>query len=237
MRQTSLSVSTIMKQMTSLFILPLLVVTTTTLAQPIPQSIEVDVCVYTATPSGILAAIAVKREGRSVVIVEPSRWVGGMLGAGLKPWQDCPNYTATGGMTRRTAADSRAAGFRSTHLDRGDASRATARRAACSKHTNSRVTVRTPFAKTSEKLLHEHGIQVIMEHRIARCEMRGATIAAATFDLAPFDALGCPVPEPTTARQPASGGQDVHRRRLRRRFDGRSRRSVIAWAAKRRVRV
>ena len=64
------------------------------------RSVEVDVAVYAATPSGILAAIAVKREGRSVVIVEPSRWVGGMLGAGLKPIQDCPNVNATGGMTR-----------------------------------------------------------------------------------------------------------------------------------------
>ncbi|WP_145386250.1 FAD-dependent oxidoreductase [Stieleria neptunia] len=31
----------------------------------------VDVCVCGATPSGILAAIAVKRENRSVVVVEP----------------------------------------------------------------------------------------------------------------------------------------------------------------------
>src|SRR5690349_5086031 len=65
-----------------------------------PTSVEVDVAVYTATPSGIMAAIAVQREGRSVVIIEPSRWVGGVLGAGLKPIQDCPNFNATGGLTR-----------------------------------------------------------------------------------------------------------------------------------------
>lgn len=61
----------------------------------------VDVCVYTATPSGILAALAVKNAGKSVVIVEPGRWVGGILGAGIKPLQDCPNPAATGGMTRK----------------------------------------------------------------------------------------------------------------------------------------
>ena len=61
----------------------------------------VDVCVYTATPSGILAALAVKKAGKSVVIVEPGRWVGGILGAGIKPLQDCPNPAATGGMTRK----------------------------------------------------------------------------------------------------------------------------------------
>ena len=65
-----------------------------------PPEMDVDVCVYGATPSGILAAVAVKGEGHTVVILEPSRWVGGMLGAGLKPTQDCPNIHATGGLTR-----------------------------------------------------------------------------------------------------------------------------------------
>ena len=61
---------------------------------------EVEVCVYGATPSGIMAAAAAKRAGRTVVIVEPSRWVGGILGAGIKPLEDCPNPAATGGMTK-----------------------------------------------------------------------------------------------------------------------------------------
>ena len=61
---------------------------------------SVDVCVYGATPSGIMAAIAVKKGDKSVVIIEPSRWVGGILGAGIKPRNDCPNVEATGGMTR-----------------------------------------------------------------------------------------------------------------------------------------
>src|SRR5690606_30733064 len=42
----------------------------------------------------------VKREGKSVMIVEPGKWVGGILGAGLKPIQDMPNYEAVGGTTR-----------------------------------------------------------------------------------------------------------------------------------------
>jgi 2-polyprenyl-6-methoxyphenol hydroxylase-like FAD-dependent oxidoreductase len=64
------------------------------------KEIHTDVCVYGATSSGILAALAVQREGRSVVIVEPSHRAGGVLGAGLKPKQDCTNIHATGGMTR-----------------------------------------------------------------------------------------------------------------------------------------
>lgn len=60
---------------------------------------KVDVCVYGATPAGILAAVTAKQEGCSVLIVEPSRWVGGILGAGIKPLQDCPVPKAVGGLT------------------------------------------------------------------------------------------------------------------------------------------
>lgn len=44
---------------------------------------EADVCVYGATASGIMAAVAAAREGARVIIVEPSRWLGGMTGGGL----------------------------------------------------------------------------------------------------------------------------------------------------------
>src|SRR5690606_29008985 len=67
---------------------------------PQPRTEQADVLVYGATPSGIMTAIAVKREGKSVIIVEPGKWVGGILGAGLKPIQDMPNYEAVGGTTR-----------------------------------------------------------------------------------------------------------------------------------------
>src|SRR6188768_2784376 len=60
---------------------------------------KVDVCVYGATPSGILAAVAAKQEGCTVLVIEPSRWVGGILGAGIKPLQDCPEPKAVGGLT------------------------------------------------------------------------------------------------------------------------------------------
>lgn len=63
------------------------------------ESHQVDVCIYGATPSGIVAAVTAKQEGCSVMIVEPSRWVGGILGAGIKPLQDCPVPTAVGGLT------------------------------------------------------------------------------------------------------------------------------------------
>ena len=44
---------------------------------------DFDVCVYGATASGIAAALSVADQGFSVVIIEPSRWLGGMSGGGL----------------------------------------------------------------------------------------------------------------------------------------------------------
>lgn len=43
----------------------------------------VDVCVYGGNASGIVAAVAAAREGCRVLVVEPSRWLGGMTGSGL----------------------------------------------------------------------------------------------------------------------------------------------------------
>ncbi len=121
---------------------------------------EVDVCVYGATPSGIMAAAAVKRAGRTVVIVEPSRWVGGILGAGIKPLEDCPNPAATGGMTKPLLATL----------------------------GNSPEIIRISF----EKLLTDQGIEVVRELRVGSIEKSGGKIISASFDFAPFDALGCP---------------------------------------------
>ncbi len=64
------------------------------------EIVTVDVCVYGATPAGIVAAVTAKQEGCSVVLIEPSRWVGGILGAGIKPMQDCPEPRAVGGLTK-----------------------------------------------------------------------------------------------------------------------------------------
>ena len=66
-------------------------------AEVTPQ--KVDVCVYGATPAGIVAAVAARQEGCTVLVVEPSRWVGGILGAGIKPMQDCAAPQAVGGLT------------------------------------------------------------------------------------------------------------------------------------------
>lgn len=44
---------------------------------------KADVCVYGGTASGVMAAVAAAKEGADVIIVEPSRWLGGMTGGGI----------------------------------------------------------------------------------------------------------------------------------------------------------
>ena len=43
----------------------------------------VDVCIYGGTAGGVMAAVAAAGEGAKVVVIEPSRWLGGMTGGGL----------------------------------------------------------------------------------------------------------------------------------------------------------
>ncbi len=60
---------------------------------------SVDVLVYSATPGGIASAISAKRQGQSVIIVEPSQHYGGMLTSGLTASDHC-NKKAVGGLAR-----------------------------------------------------------------------------------------------------------------------------------------
>ncbi len=47
------------------------------------QAISSDILVFGATPAGIMAGIEAQRLGRTVTIVEPTRWLGGMVAGGL----------------------------------------------------------------------------------------------------------------------------------------------------------
>ncbi len=58
-----------------------------------------DVIVYGASSGGCVAAVAARQEGASVILVEPTGVLGGMITAGIKPGQDCPDPTAVGGLT------------------------------------------------------------------------------------------------------------------------------------------
>ncbi len=47
------------------------------------KNYKADICVYGGTASGVMAAVAAKKEGADVILIEPSRWLGGMTGGGI----------------------------------------------------------------------------------------------------------------------------------------------------------
>ena len=57
-----------------------------------------DVVVYGATPGGIAAAIAASREGASVLLLEPTRHVGGLHTSGLSVAEWAQNWDTFGGI-------------------------------------------------------------------------------------------------------------------------------------------
>ena len=61
---------------------------------------QTDVAVIGGTPAGVAAAIAAAREGLDVVLVEPSRHLGGLMTSGLGATDIRPNESV-GGIFRR----------------------------------------------------------------------------------------------------------------------------------------
>lgn len=60
------------------------------------KNLEVDICVYGATSSGVIAAYAAKKMGRSVILIEPGRHLGGMTSGGLGFTDIGNKYVVTG---------------------------------------------------------------------------------------------------------------------------------------------
>ncbi len=72
---------------TSLFCLTLFLSLSHALAQeswePLPQVSDVDICIYGATSAGITAAVEARRQGHSVLLIEPGGRIGGLTAGGL----------------------------------------------------------------------------------------------------------------------------------------------------------
>jgi FAD dependent oxidoreductase len=60
---------------------------------------DLDVCVYGGTAGGVAAAVQAARMGKSVVLIEPSRHIGGMTSGGLG-YTDSGDKAAVGGIAR-----------------------------------------------------------------------------------------------------------------------------------------
>lgn len=70
-----------------------------TVTARIERQVTADLCVYGASPAGIMAAIAAARSDLSVVLVEPTRHVGGLLASGLNA-TDAPVPSLIKGLVR-----------------------------------------------------------------------------------------------------------------------------------------
>jgi hypothetical protein len=63
------------------------------------ETIKVDVCVYGGTSSGVIAAATVAKAGKSVILIEQGRYLGGLSSGGLGE-TDIGNKMVIGGLSR-----------------------------------------------------------------------------------------------------------------------------------------
>jgi hypothetical protein len=63
------------------------------------KATEADVVVYGGTAAGVIAGVQAKKMGKSVVLVCPERYLGGLSSGGLG-WTDTGNKTVIGGLAR-----------------------------------------------------------------------------------------------------------------------------------------
>ena len=63
------------------------------------KTVECDLCVFGGTSAGVIAAVQAVKLGKTVVVVEPGKHLGGLTAGGLG-WTDIGNKAAIGGLSR-----------------------------------------------------------------------------------------------------------------------------------------
>ncbi|PPK99626.1 FAD-dependent oxidoreductase [Parapedobacter indicus] len=144
-------------------------------SQEIDRAISADVCVYGASPAGIFSAIAVAREGNTVVIVEPVHKIGGLLGSGFRMQQDAPSGAHLGGLTG--------------DFYKRDVSLPPLRHYQAAEAFNI-ATLQAMMDRYKER------ITVITDHRLESVEKSDETIRKARFEYAPPGKNGVPPVHP-----------------------------------------
>ncbi|MEJ6731692.1 MAG: FAD-dependent oxidoreductase, partial [Opitutaceae bacterium] len=162
---------------------------------------EADVCVYGGTASGVMAALAAEREGARVILIEPSRWLGGMTGGGIN-YLDWGKGNTVGGSTYKILTEGLEKQVRG---HRGNAIVGIGHKG---------------YRERFKKAVEDRGITVIYDHRLGKVDLESSTIdsptrqqpiatdesiamhkednsiRSITLDYAPVDETGCPIPEP-----------------------------------------
>ena len=138
-------------------------------ACPGPASVEADICVYGGTSGGVAAAVTGARLGRSVVLVEAGRHLGGMTAGGLSA-TDIGNPMTVGGVAREYYT--RLAGQYGQELPWTSRMRGVP--------TGGAFAVEPSQAeRLFEQLVQESGVPVFRDHRIVRVRKDGPRIKEA----------------------------------------------------------
>ena len=164
------------------------------------ESYKADVCIYGGTASGVMAALAAKKEGAKVILIEPTRYLGGMTGGGIHHL-DWGKGNTVGGSAYKMLTE----GIKDQN-----------RRTSVSINGVGNKEYRERFRKAIDTA----GIKVIYEHRLGKVQVGGKTIKHPTrqkpielgekfsskkkdhsirsiiLDYAPVDETGCPPPQP-----------------------------------------
>jgi hypothetical protein len=138
---------------------------------------KVNVCIYGGTSGGVIAAVTLARLGHSVLLIEPTRHVGGMTTAGLG-WIDFGRASTIGGLTKKYFED-----VRSYY-------------AAANVKSNGWSVEPHVAEMFFEKMLAERHVEVVREARLVSVKMDGRRISSITLDKAPVDSHGGPVAQP-----------------------------------------
>jgi hypothetical protein len=141
------------------------------------QRRKYDVCIYGATSGGVIAAAALARLGRSVLLIEPTRHVGGMTAGGLG-WVDFGRASSIGGATKKYFEAVREF-YASENIK-----------------TNGWSVEPHVAEMLFEKIMAGQNIEVVREARLNAVKKEGRRIRFITLDKAPVDAHGAPAPQP-----------------------------------------
>src|SRR5210317_1062781 len=120
------------------------------------KTYQADICVYGGTASGVMAALAAKKEGAKVILIEPTRYLGGMTVGGIHHL-DWGKGNTVGGSTYKILTE----GIKDQN-----------RRTSVSLNGVGNKEYRERFRKAIDTV----GIRVIYEHRLGKVQVGGKTI-------------------------------------------------------------
>ncbi|HTD68007.1 MAG TPA: FAD-dependent oxidoreductase [Candidatus Limnocylindria bacterium] len=153
------------------------------------EVIETDICVFGGTSAGIISAIQAKKMGKTVVIAEPGKFLGGLTTGGLSA-TDIGNKAAVGGLSRdfyhRIAKHYTKDGSW-TIEKRGDYfTRRGSGQSAASNLDAADATMWTFEPKVAravyDEMLRENSIRVLSEQRLKSAKKSGARITEFTTE-------------------------------------------------------